>query len=121
VLHFLVVVCNRKNKIAITELKHHEVVLVCRVIRFRNGDARFVSSVAYIRVMTFLRIKNDQKQKILVSANLGPQGQEGQINNAVCLLIGLDWSGRRLTWLDRKQRAQEHEQTLSEPNNTELQ
>jgi oligoendopeptidase F len=49
------------------------------------------------------------------------KGKKVQINNAVRLLNGLDWSGRRLAWLDRKQRAQEHEQTLSEPNNTELQ
>ena len=45
------------------------------------------------------------------STNFGPQGQEGQIDYAVCVFVGLDWSGRRFAWLDRKQRACEHGQT----------
>ena len=39
------------------------------------------------------------------STNFGPQGQERQIDYAVCVFVGLDWSGRRFAWLDRKQRA----------------
>ena len=28
------------------------------------------------------------------STNFGPQGQEGQIDYAVCVFVGLDWSGQ---------------------------